>query len=318
MRVSGEAQAHALLERVGALNRDRLLPAIERVFDEFDRPGEVIRIDELELDLGRIAEGRLGDLEARLTDALRAALRRSLGTSAAVFSTAAKQAQIAPARLVLAEAFGHYLDAGAWPYRSVLDAATRPADLFARLLDEAPQGLVSTLRAHRGSEGALRRLVRQVPGPLLERLLGLLDPVSAHWILPYMAQTRAAHRSRPLVAAPPDEFDRTLWLVVLRDALQRSGLRSNRRAFVAKLIADLASSLGADPADLLDALRRGLEAAPPAALGDSSLLSILAEIGRAGTGADRAGTGSDAPAGGPGGLADPDAAFEALERALER
>jgi hypothetical protein len=204
VRVKGEAQAHALLERVGALNRERLLPAIERVFDEFDRPGEVIRIDRLDLDVGRIAEGRLGEVEARLAEALRAVLRRTIGTGAAIFAPAEEQARIAPTRLVLAEAFGHYLDAGAWPYRCVLDPTTRPAHLFARLLDEAPDSLAPMLRARRGREAALRRLVRQVPGPLLDRLLGLLDPGSAHWILAYMAETRAAHRAEPLVAAPPE------------------------------------------------------------------------------------------------------------------
>ncbi|HEY0027166.1 MAG TPA: contractile injection system tape measure protein [Allosphingosinicella sp.] len=315
VRVAREAQAHALLQRVGALNRERLLPAIERVFDEFDRPGEVIRIDRLELDLGRIAEGRLGEVEARLADALRAALRRTVGTGASVFAPAQEQARIAPTRLVLAEAFGHFLDAGAWPYRCVLDAATRPADVFARLLDEAPEALAPMLHARRGREAALRRLVRQVPGPLLERLLGLLDPDNAHWILVYMAQTRAAHRAVPLIAAPPDDFARTLWFVVLRDALHRSGLRANRRAFVAELIAELAGSLGADPADLLRALLRGLAAAPPVALGDSSLLSILAEIARVGE--DGVGAGFDFAAEGRKILGDPAAAFAALEQALQ-
>jgi hypothetical protein len=315
VRVAGEAQAHALLERVGALNRERLLPAIERVFDEFDRPGEVIRIDRLELDLGHIAEGRLGEVEARLTEALRRALRRSVGSGA--FASAEGQARVGPARVALAEAFGHYLDAGAWPYRSVLDPATRPAELFARLLDEAPEALVAMLRARRGRDRAVRRLARQMPGPLLERLLRLLDPYSAHWILPYMAEIRIAHRSEPVVAQPAEEFDRTLWVVVLRDALHRSGLRSNRRAFVAKLIADLAASAGIDPAGLLNALRRGLEAAPSAARGDASLLSILAEIGGDGAVKQRAETGSDSAAEGRNILADPAAAFAALEQALD-
>lgn len=305
VRVSGEAQAHALLERVGALNRERLLPAIERVFDEFDRPCDVIRIDRLDLDLGRIAEGRLDEVEARLTETLRSALRRAVGTGSANFAPASEQARIVPTRLVLADAFGHYLDSGAWPYGSVLEPATRPAHLFARLLDEAPEALVPMLRARRGSDRALRRLASQMQGPLLDRLLGLLDPDSAHWILLYMAETRIAHRAEPLIDQPPEEFARTLWFVVLRDALRRSGLRSNRRAFIAKLIADLAISVGGDPGDLLRPLRRGLEAAPSAARGDASLLSILAEIGEGGAVDDRGEAGSD-----------PAAAFGALEEVL--
>lgn len=324
VRVAREAQAHDLLDRLSTLNRARLLPAIERVFDEFDRPGEVVRVERLDLDLGRIAQARLDEVEERLVEALREALRRTLSGAGAgsliPVSPTENLAVATPARLALVDAFAHYLATGTWPYRGVLAAATDPVELFAQLIEEAPESLAAMLRDRRSSEVPVRRLVRQIPQALLERLLALLDPESAHWILGYMADTRAAQAAEPLVAQPPQEFARTLWLVVLRDALRRSGLRANRRAFVARLIEDIAAAAGLDPADLLRALRRGLAAAPSAARGDASLLSILAEIGGDGValiGARRPAGLEDAAAAGSA-IAEAAVALAALETALDQ
>ncbi|HEX8621546.1 MAG TPA: contractile injection system tape measure protein, partial [Allosphingosinicella sp.] len=74
--------------------------------------------------------------------------------------------------------------------------------------------------------------------------------------------------------------------------------------------ASAAALLGALAAEDAARIRRLLRGSP--------LLSVLAGIRPAGAGADRAGTGSGAAARGPGGLADPAAAFEALQRAVER
>ena len=40
-----ERDALNLLDRIGDMNRERFLPVIARVLDEFDRPGMVVRID---------------------------------------------------------------------------------------------------------------------------------------------------------------------------------------------------------------------------------------------------------------------------------
>jgi hypothetical protein len=73
----------ALEEKLSALNRQRLLPLIERLLDEFDRAGEVLRLEELDVDLGSFArfdpDEIAARLEARLREALDLALQRSVG-----------------------------------------------------------------------------------------------------------------------------------------------------------------------------------------------------------------------------------------------
>src|SRR5690349_8545874 len=93
VKVPDQATAHRVAPLVSALVRDRLTPQLERLFDSIARPDEVIRIDRLELDLGRLSLPDLGDqIAERLAATLPAALRRA---SAAAFpgSTAARTAR---------------------------------------------------------------------------------------------------------------------------------------------------------------------------------------------------------------------------------
>ncbi len=283
VRVGSQDSAYALLERVGEMNRSRFLPAIGRVFDEFDRPNEIIRIDRLDLDLGTLAEGELGRAEDRLIAALREALRKAMpppgsepGESESADRSPAHARGVADA---MADAFLHFLLRGAWPYGSALDLATEPADLLDRLIEDQPAALVAMLRRHGRSETAVQRLVRQIPTEALERLLGLLEPADSAWILIYMEETKASHEEEPLVDEEPDAFERLLWTIVLRDSLNRAGLRANRRTFLRNLIARIAEAGSFSYAELLKQLRRNLAALPGIRPGADSLLSIIRELG---------------------------------------
>ena len=282
VRVGGQDAAYSLLERIGEMNRSRFLPVIERVFDEFDRPDEIVRIDRLDLDLGLLAESDLGKAEERLATALREALRKAMPPRTAgeteVPALFASVTAVRDLGKALVDAFLHYLLHGAWPYGSALDVATAPAELLARLIETEPGALASMLRRQGRSEAVLRRLVAQMPPELLERLLPVLEPADAAWILVYMGETRASHAEEPLVDETPDEFERLLWTIVLRDALNRAGLRSNRRAFVRNLIGRVAESGSASYGQLLAQIGRGLLAVPGAGLGADSLLSIIREL----------------------------------------
>jgi hypothetical protein len=281
--VSSRDSGYALLERIGEMNRARFLPLIERIFDEFDRPGELIRIERIDLDLGRFAEGELGQAEERLAAALREALRKAMpsgaGTGSGSGSATGSGDRAHRMGQALVDALLHYLLRGVWPYGSALDSTTLPADLLARLIEEEPGALVAMLRRHGRSDAIVGRLVRQMPAALLKRLLRVLEPEDAAWILIYMDETKASHAAEPLVDEAPEPFERLLWTIVLRDALHRAGLRANRRAFLRNLIERIAEAGTSSYAELVAQIGRGLGAIPGEGLGAGSLLSIIEELG---------------------------------------
>jgi hypothetical protein len=117
-----------------------------------------------------------------------------------------------------------------------------------------------------------------MPEALLARLLGVLEPGQAQWILAYLDEARAAHEKEPLIDEAAPAFSRRLWTIVLRDALHRAGLHANRRAFLQNLILRMSESAGENYSDLLLELRRILEAVPQAGRQPGSLLRTLDEL----------------------------------------
>jgi hypothetical protein len=260
----------ALLDRIGELNRSRLLPVIERVLDEHDRPGELVRIGRLTLDLGRFGADLAG-IETRLADALRAALGEALGAAGDGY-----------ARLALGKAlvdvFEHYLLHGVWPYGSSVDPATTPASCLAQLIAEEPAALAAMLRRLGPADRMLRRLVGQMPEAVLQALLHRLEPAHAAIIVSYLDDVRASHEVAPVVPATPAELDEMLWTIVLRDALAPAGLEANRKAFLRRLLTQLAASGGVAASALTLALRRGLRRARIGRQPPGSLVGVLAEL----------------------------------------
>jgi hypothetical protein len=294
----------ALPDRIGDLNATRLLPMIERVFDEFDRPDEIIRISRLNLDLGHFRHDQLGRIEERLAAALRDALRKEVPQRTPAAKGAGGPEQFARPGVVtlgvgpaLVETLEHYLLHGFWPYGAALDASVAPADLLALLVDTEPARLVAMLRRRAGSDPLLRRLVRQMPVQVLERLLHRLDPAHAAYVIQYVDEATASHAADPQIEETPDEFAEIVWTIVLRDALHSAGLRANRRAFVRSLVEGLAEARGIAFAALRAQLQRSLDALPAAGRGPDSLLSILEELGHEAAPPRRGATATNAPAG---------------------
>lgn len=170
LTVSREEGAQAMLETIGELNRSRLIPIVERVFDEFDRPGELIRIERISVDLGPIAAGDFGTLEGRLQDALREALRE------AVDAPSVKAGQGVSLHQALAEAVEHWLLTGLWPYGCGLGTGAAPAGLIARLIEESPGALAAVLLRCGHGGAVVERLFHNTPTSLLGRLVGIVAP----------------------------------------------------------------------------------------------------------------------------------------------
>ena len=82
VQLASEELAIQLQSQLPELNRQRILPAIERVLGEFDLPGQQIRIGSLNLDLGTIAANDLErEMPERLERELRGEIQRAIGAS---------------------------------------------------------------------------------------------------------------------------------------------------------------------------------------------------------------------------------------------
>jgi len=180
--VADDQGAPDLLDRIGELNRTRLLPTIERVLTEFDRPETIIRIDRLDLRLGTISPDDLDAATARLETALREALSAAISNgTAATSEIMAQVVEAVPAGAALLHALAGYLRSGTWPYRQ--GAAADPIALLIGLIEQDPDGVRRLIADAATEPDAAERLAQQLTTHDLRQILGASIPDQVAHIL---------------------------------------------------------------------------------------------------------------------------------------
>ncbi|MGJ5179589.1 contractile injection system tape measure protein [Bradyrhizobium oligotrophicum] len=182
--VASASAAERISAAVSEVMRDAVTPLLERMFDELTPHAEVIRIDRLELDLGRLDAASLArELPARIAARLPAALlqsaafARSPDDPAKTSAQAARRKPDADAAALLV--ITHFAATGTLPWwcdgrgRDLLDRAAGAA------LQRSPASLAHSLRGLAGDPTALNRLITHVSDATLERIVAALAPDGA-------------------------------------------------------------------------------------------------------------------------------------------
>ncbi len=239
--VPDQATAHWIVPLVSMLVRDRMTPLLERLFDAASPPDDVIHIDRLELDLGRLDPDAFAEQSVdRLVAALSAALRQAFAQGAPARVATGRGAPADAARPDQAAAplllIGQFARTGSLPWWS--DTSRR------RVLDEAmvaavsasPAALVRTVRGLAGDDAALERLIAHLSDEALASLLrAMLPPAEAlsRTLIPVLERT-------PALAG----FTRARFRLLAWRALIRAALGGVRLALIETALTELAAEAG--------------------------------------------------------------------------
>jgi hypothetical protein len=273
--VAAEETAFALQARLGELNRERILPLIERVFDELDVAGVRLRMDRLDLDLGSFTPAQLErDVEKRLDTALRDALESVLRRR----DRAA--ARLVPESVARRELLEHYLLHGTLPSWAGSGAAFSCEELMLALIADDPRAVERLVRTHGRHDFVLERIVSQLSESALHELIRLLEPRHAALILDYVADLQEVHRVEPVLPLGHRDLAHIVWVLVAAYLVHDPGSQFNRKSFVRSLLEGLAASEGLAFAAILAALRLGLERTKRRHPLRSSLPAVMAELVR--------------------------------------
>ncbi|HEX6901171.1 MAG TPA: contractile injection system tape measure protein [Thermoanaerobaculia bacterium] len=277
LTAGSQALALALQPRLGDLNRQRLLPVIERVLDGMDSGDRHVRIGRLEVNLGRLSPA---DLEGEMERRLERALRRSLEAALRRVGDDPKEDEGVQSREDWRrEMLEHCLLYGTLPWWAPRRSLSLE-DLFEEMAGEDPEGLVEAVRELGRSRRVLERLAAQLGEAALRRLVRLLEPEHAVLILTYLGDVRQAHRGRPLLPLSEGALGRVLWVLTQAYLVHDPGSPFHRRSFVRSLLRGLAAREGLRYEDLLAALRHGLERTAERGLVRSSLPAVVEELAR--------------------------------------
>src|SRR5262245_37698454 len=262
--------AHRLTPLVSMMVRDQMTPLLERLFDAASGPDDVIRIDRLEIDLGRLHPDALAEqLVDRLATALPAALRQELSRNAPArvgpsrpawgADDAARPDQAAAPLLLI----GQFARTGGLPWwsetrrRRVLDEA------MATAVSAAPAALTRAVRGLAGDDAALGRLIAHLSDESLASLLRAVLPPAAslpRTLIPVLERTPA------LAGLTRARFRLLIWRALIRAALGGAAL-------IETALTDLAAAAGTTLALLVGDLRSVGDS-----WGEESLAREIAEL----------------------------------------
>jgi len=235
VEVDSEELALALQPRLRQLNLTVFHEILERVLDEFATPGQHVRLDTLQVDLGVI---RAVDVEAvaaaRLEAELREALRKAMR---AIDIRPTPQQFVQSAGEARLDVLREYLVHGTVPFW-IAASEFRLDQVIAEAAASDSDGLLRLLRQHGTTNQLLQRLVRQLDGDGLRRLMHLVSPVHAAPIISEIEELIV------LVGPHVDGGDagarRLVWELALAKQLRDGGAPHNRADFVRSLLAGLA------------------------------------------------------------------------------
>ena len=217
LTVANSAMADRIGNVVSDIISDAVTPLLERMFDALTPHAEIVRVDRLELDLGRLDLASLqrelpARISAKLPDALRQSAardQRSGGCSASQGGRTKPDAD-ATAMLVIT----HFVATGTLPWwcdgrgRDLLDRAAREA------LRRSPASLAHALRGLITDPTGMNRLVGHTTDATLERIVATLAPDSAADL-----RELASLRERISIGdLTPSQTRRALWRGILQAA----------------------------------------------------------------------------------------------------
>lgn len=318
LEVASEELALALQPRLPDLNRRHLVPVIERVLEEMAVPGRQVRIPALEIDLGTL---RSGDLEHEAERRLERELRRALGDALRRSERGGGPERWEPEAATHRRLLEHHLAHGTLPFWAPRPDELSLDELVRAMAEEDAAGLVATVRRLGRREEVLQRLAARLDETSRQRLLRLLEPRQATFVLAYLDELEESHEEEPLVPLPSPRLSRLLWYLTHAYLLRDPGTQFNRTSFVGSLLRGMAGEHGLDYAALLLTLRRGLQRLQSRRRSALSLPAVVERLTgeldagvleRAGSGERAPGEVGSAPAGDrPGGREPPAAAAPA-------
>jgi len=239
-------RSYALQDKMSELNRSELEARIAALLDAYDQSPDLLQIDRLEIDTGRIPEAQLEtEFPQRVIDALRQELDKLL-------SRIAQKQEGDYGQQSLAEAYtgylAHYLQQGYLPWQ-VSGANADPAQWIAFLAEHDPAGLVELIRRLGRNEQIRQRMAMQLSEPSIFRIIGLLEPGYAQFIIDFIAATVKHEEIQQQVSE--DEYASAKHYFVLTYLLVERGSGFNTRMFARSVIRQMADRYNLQYRDLL-------------------------------------------------------------------
>lgn len=252
LKTEEESFARSLYGNWDSFCRNAFEYVVDGTLSRYDRSDEIIRLESLELDLGRMTEEDFYDLFPK-----RLASRLQDIFSAFILDPEAysKQFQIIPAGKSKLEVLAFYLQHGYFHWE--MEGEKNDFYFLIRnLLQTEPEALHLLIQSLGGNETIRDRLVTQLPDAVLEQIVILLEPVDGNFINNYSRVLTSLYAHTGHSEIGEQDFRDVIQNLIFAYLLYPNRGYFNRKQFVWQTIHGLSRRYNIHLLSLIDLLTR--------------------------------------------------------------
>ena len=245
-----QARAKELQNKISLLYHRSIQAVLEEVADRHLRPGLLYRLNTLTLDL----DGVLYDeLDETLPAKIREAFSKILSDLEAAGKDRGRQngLSVVPLATGKMDIVRHFLLHGAYPWWGRHYALAPIDELIGELAGRDKDDFRAVLMTEGQSENVRRRIASQLRTETIHRIVNVLEPAEAGFIIGFHSGMVKMHAEEPVVRTSAEDFALELWAVILRFLIAPKGSEFSRKEFIRDNLRRLAAQFSIYYADLL-------------------------------------------------------------------
>jgi hypothetical protein len=216
----------------------KILPEMEAILEKHDVRQNIIRINALELDLGKIDEE---EFDAEWPKKFAAEFERQLLKRLLLIQNekSTTEDELIPITKQVSEIFEHYLQNGTLPWNADYVKHT-PRWMMENLLENHPNELIRILKKYGSKPNVIRRIVLQFPEKLLIRTVERMHPTEAQFIVETVNEIDITRKKESFVKTDSIHFRFKLWEFVFSYILNDRGSYFNTKSYVKSMLFSIA------------------------------------------------------------------------------
>jgi hypothetical protein len=245
------SKVHELQNRISRFANDRLIASMNSCFNKLI-PGQIhLKIESLTLDIGDV---ELDSLEERLEQKIIAELELKISQQLAFLKKdiAGISGNGVDVSLIqgVSGLLEYFLLTGLLPWW-VQDNRQDIDTFFQDFLSRDPEAARSMIRRIGQYESVRKRLIFQFRDESIRKLIAILEPADAAYILEYHREVVLVQQKEQVVQTEISVFEKSVWLFILNYLLVDRGGEFNRKEFTKSSLRQMAASFNIQYLDLL-------------------------------------------------------------------
>lgn len=168
----------------------------------------------------------------------------------------------------------YFLNHGSFANNFAIEDQRKLNELFIESIDRVPGTVKEMLDAWQNTESPGERITAIFDTPSIVKIIRLIEPANADFIIDYHAGIAKIQQEKPLVNVEHSGFVKTVWVLILDYLFIERGSEFNRKSFLKSNIRNIANHYNISIGDLVSTLKHTARVAVKTSLMDTFFTAL--------------------------------------------